>query len=459
MKKILIISHYYKHKNAMASVRAIKLAKYLDRQGYDVSVLASLQRDNWCKQELTPEPSETIHEYYAPEEKVIQRLNRLTAWIRERGIKRLKKQQVVPVTGKVKPEGKTSPPVPQKIRASIKRGMSWLFYFTLDRTENHALYKGFRRAIRELDLRDFDCVIATYPGAGAHRAGVWMKKTRRCKVWIADYRDPAYNPGARDNKIELFFDKRTQDSAVSASDGIVCVSQGMKAALIQQYGEKKPIAVITNGFDLEDYTTQEQVKMPRDALNFVYTGTLYHGRRTVDLLAKTLRSLMDKGILSKSQVVFHYAGPDFGELKSQLAGYDLEDTAKDYGFVSRSQSLAMQRAGDFVLLLNWNDQNYQGVIPGKIFEYMASGTPILALIMGNTGGSESANMIRENHLGYACEAAVKEDEAGLMAYMEEAIACFHTGKKQTTDLRFVSRYEYSQIAQQYAKYIEKLVKD
>lgn len=443
----------------MASVRAIKLAKYLDRQGYDVSVLASLQRDNWCKQELTPEPSETIHEYYAPEEKVIQHLNRLTARIRERGIRRLEKQQAVPVTGEAKPEKTTSPSARKKIRASIKRGMSWLFYFTLDRTENRALYHGFRRAIRKLDLRDFDCVIATYPGAGAHRAGVWMKKTRRCKALIADYRDPAYNPGARDNKIELLFDKRTQDSAVHAADGVVCVSQGMKEALLRQYGEKKPIAVITNGFDLEDYTTQEQVEMSQDALNFVYTGTLYHGRRTVDILAKTLRSLMDKGILSKHQVVFHYAGPDFGVLESQLAVYDLEDTAVDYGFVSRPQSLAMQKAGDFVLLLNWNDQNYQGVIPGKIFEYMASGTPILALIMGNTGGSESANMIRENHLGYACEAAVKEDEAGLMAYMEEAVAGFHAGRKQTTDLQLVRRYEYSQIAQQYAEYIEELVKD
>lgn len=49
MKKILILTYYYKHKNAMASVRAIKLAKYFSKQGYEVSVLTSSQIDTWTK--------------------------------------------------------------------------------------------------------------------------------------------------------------------------------------------------------------------------------------------------------------------------------------------------------------------------------------------------------------------------------------------------------------------------
>ena len=65
--KILLISYYYKHKNAMASIRAIKLAKYFSRQGNDVTVLTSNQKDTWTKNYQAPMPSKYITEIYAPE--------------------------------------------------------------------------------------------------------------------------------------------------------------------------------------------------------------------------------------------------------------------------------------------------------------------------------------------------------------------------------------------------------
>ena len=67
--KILLITYYYKHKNAMASVRAVKLAKYFSKQGHEVSVLTSNQIDTWTKNYLEPQKDDNIAEYYAPQVK------------------------------------------------------------------------------------------------------------------------------------------------------------------------------------------------------------------------------------------------------------------------------------------------------------------------------------------------------------------------------------------------------
>ena len=66
---ILLITYYYKHKNAMASVRAIKLAKYFSAEGHNVTVLTSNQIDTWTKSYVEPEKDEKIAEFYAPEVK------------------------------------------------------------------------------------------------------------------------------------------------------------------------------------------------------------------------------------------------------------------------------------------------------------------------------------------------------------------------------------------------------
>ncbi len=451
--KILIISHYYKHKNAMASVRAIKLSKYFAQMGNEVTVLASLQKDNWCKQEVTPQKSDNINEIYAPEHKGMQYLRKVYSLMKARGEKR-----VAQASGSVEAgEAATAVIAKKSLRARIKGFISWFYYYSCDRLENRFLYLGFKAAIKANKLSGFDAVIATYPGAGAHLAGVWMKKHRRTKKFIADYRDPAYNPGGRSNKIELRHDKKIQNKAVFAADHIVCVSNGMAETLAQFYKNKKiaPISVVNNGFDLDDHKNEAAVAFDKAKFNFVYTGALYNGRRTVVMLAEALRSLIDEGETSQSEIAIHYAGSDYGELLSQLKPFGLEGIAVNYGFVSRSESLSMQANANMVLLLNWNQDNYTGVIPGKIYEYMASRTPICALIMGNEGNSETAKMITEDKLGVACEEAVSEDRLKLKAYLADMLSAFHSNKEIRNDISAVEKYNYKNLSLKYLEIIKK----
>lgn len=452
---ILIITHYYKHKNAMASVRPIKLAKYFSEAGHKVTVLTSKQKDNWCKQELTPIDSPSIEEIYAPAHHGMRYLLKLYEILKKRGERKIKKAESLE---KKLVESQQEVDIKPRITQSIRKKINWLFYYSCDRLENYFLAKGLIDAAKFNNLSGYDVVIATYPGAGVHAAGEWFKKKHRTKIYIADYRDPAYNPGARSNKIELRHDKVVQDNAIKHADAIVCVSQGMVESLRNQYATNKlpSVHMVTNGFDPEDNKDSIAANFNSNKFNFVYTGALYQGRRTVDMLGKVLRRLIDDGCISENQIAINYAGPDFNELINQLSPYDLESIGVDYGYVNRNQSLGLQQDSDMVLLLNWNDDNYTGVIPGKLYEYMSSNRPICALIMGNQAGSECANMIQESNLGCACEQAELTDIQKLEEYMRIQFAHFKNGIRMAVNSDSIRKFEYKNIARQYLDVIENL---
>lgn len=443
-KKILILTYYYKHKNAMASVRAIKLAKYFSRQGCEVTVLTSNQRDTWTKNYLTPVPDYQITEIYAPEVK------RWT-WIKKYLDYRKKTGQNRMVSQKTKAFSPKEPPIQiakRSMMARLKSYLSWQFYFNIAKQEDICMFMGLKRAYQKEKMSGFDTVIATFPTYGSFLMGIWLKKHGYCKQLIADFRDPLYNPGFRNRKQEAEYDLKCLRDILDATDRVVCVSQGIAEGILEAFPEiNKPVNIITNGFDPDDVIqTNIRVDFDNTKLHFVYTGTLYHGKRCVDMLAGVLKELIADGSISTDSFSFEYAGPDFSELMAQLEAYGLEKSAVDHGFVSREESIAMQKAGDALLLLTWNEKEYQGVVPGKLFEYLATGNvPIIALVTGDVVNSEVSQIIRSSKAGCACEAAAPDDLCKLKRFV---IRLFN---HEANCARNVDKYSYKAISREYLK--------
>ena len=439
---ILLITYYYKHKNAMASVRAIKLAKYFSAQGHDVTVLTSNQVDTWTKSYADPVPDERIAEYYAPEVKRWTFIQKYLASRKQRGLARMASASSVPQTQSV--------PKKKSLKARVKGFLSWLFYFTVAKQEDVCMFKGMKEEYKTAVNEHFDVAIATYPTYGAFLMGMWLKRRGYCDKLIADFRDPLYNPGFRSRGAESRYDKRCLKKIVSSADKLVCVSDGIAEGIREQYPKLgKPIGVITNGFDTDDVaSSNHHVDFDSSKVNFVYVGALYHGKRCVDKLAEVLAELLRDGEIADGSFAFHYAGSDYSELIEQLRPYGLSDTAVDHGFVSRAESISMQKNATALLLLTWNESDYKGVVPGKLFEYMAiKSVPIVALVTGDVAESEVALMIRDSESGYAWEQATDNTD-GLKQYVLRLF------KGEITQQGSTDKYNYENISRRYAEFIK-----
>jgi glycosyltransferase involved in cell wall biosynthesis len=82
--------------------------------------------------------------------------------------------------------------------------------------------------------------------------------------------------------------------------------------------------------------------------------------------------------------------------------------------------MAASASSQLLLLLLNNTPNVQGIVPGKLFEYLATRRPVLCI--GTTEG-DSARIIRESNAGMTCDFGdrdtLKEKLVGLYADYKE----------------------------------------
>jgi hypothetical protein len=116
------------------------------------------------------------------------------------------------------------------------------------------------------------------------------------------------------------------------------------------------------------------------------------------------------------------------------------DTITEYrGIVSHEVSLDFLMKSTILLLIVPQNENNEGIIPGKIFEYFASRKPILSL--ANTKG-DVAQLINENNWG---KSFAHEEENEMYAYLLDLVSAWksnHNLDLPATDLsRFDSEHQ------------------
>lgn len=389
MKKVLIITYYWPPSGGGGVQRWLKFVKYLPTNGWKPIVVVP-------KNPEYPVTDESLEKDIPPEAEIIK----LPIWEPYGIFKKLtgrKKEEKVN-TGLLFDEKKQTliEKISLWIRGNILIPDPRLFWV-------RPSVKRLKKIIPELQP---DIIITTGTPHSVHLIGTELKKQFPELPWLADLRDPWSTLDILDQFYTSNRAKKRQQkleyNALSIADIITTVSPSWANELQQTV--KTPVHCITNGFDSEDFlipTVQIETK------KFIISHIgLINSYRNPEPLWTALEELCNENIEFKEKLELQIIGITDSGLGKSLDKYpQLKSRTKVTGYIPHKKVVEQYQKSACLLLLLNNSHNSQGHIPGKIFEYLASGKPILAIAPKN---SDVALIIHKNKIGFACSFEQKE---------------------------------------------------
>ena len=400
MKRVLIISYYWPPTGGSGVQRWVKFAKYLPAEGWQpviytpenpeqLAVDASLEAE-------VPTEAEVIRRRIVEPYEMYKKLLRKSGHSKE----------AVEVN-----------PVNAQNKSFLQKVAMWIrgnFF----RPDPRCLW--IRPSVRFLKkyLKDHpvDLIVSTGPPQSMHMIGRKLAKETGLP-WIADFRDPwtkiFYFKHLSMTRATERWHHKMEKKAMDDATAVVAVSP-----LVQQDFQamtQTPVELITNGFDECDFH-QEPFKMaeggPQQLFTITHTGlfaadgnptvlweVLAEKCRTCEKFRKSLRI----NLIGKTDEQIIKAAHDAG----------LGDNVYDLGYQHHARAVDEQRKASLLILPLRKEPEYKAVLPGKLFEYMASYRPILGI--GQPDGAMSM-ILDSTRTGVVFD---WEDKVAIAKYIDE----------------------------------------
>ena len=224
---------------------------------------------------------------------------------------------------------------------------------------------------------------------------------------------------------------------MAGADVITSVSQGVLDLLPTA---QRKTAVIPNGFDEADFRI---AKKRHSRFTIVYTGHVAKTQNPENFWLAISKLIPEK----KQNLSIHFYGSVDPVVKQSIVSFGLQEIITFHGYVDHSAAVTQMVHADLLLLLIPRLHS-KGILTGKLFEYLASGNPILGI--GDSSGA-AAQVIKE------CKAGVMldfDDDPG--PFIRELIVAKEKGDHFNSDEMAVSRYSRRRLTEQLAKTFDAL---
>lgn len=313
--------------------------------------------------------------------------------------------------------------------------------------KNFAFFRKAKRILKPiLSNNYFDFVISSYPSLSTHLIAKWIKNQNESIKWIADFRDPiAYK--SLNSKLGYKINLRLQNIFLEKADFSTVISKGVKKMM----GERDDsIIYLPNGYDTDDALVEINLQSPHKKINsniliFSYAGSLYKGKRKLNVVFEAIRELINEEKVDKDKLQFVYAGSDLDAIQSQMKVYNLHERLINLGFISRPQALRVSGLSDILLVSTWNTNSEQGIVTGKIYDSFLLKKPTIAVITGEKKYSELGLMIKKSRIGVYYEYAESENINKIKAFILKIYDKKINGKNWSLDYNaeYIQRFDYN----------------
>jgi len=270
-------------------------------------------------------------------------------------------------------------------------------------------------AIRIVRREGIDAVITTSPPGSIHFVGAAVQKVTGAR-WLADLRDPIVaNQHRRADttatRARQAANEQLARLVVRRANAVSCVSEAI-ADEVRGLDPRGAVRTITNGCDFDDFASLEY--LPASRFRITHTGSFF-GKRDP---RPFLQALHDSGLDAVARFVGDFRSSD----REWADSLGLGDRLQVVEYAPRAESLRLQRDSEALLLLVPDaDGRGKGVLSGKVFEYLAAGRPIVAVVPPDGAAAE---LIRETEAGVV---VAPDDVDGIRAALQEIHGRFLDG--------------------------------
>lgn len=360
MKRVLIITYYWPPAGGGGVMRWLKMSKYLPEQGWQPIIYTP----------ENPDPS-VIDKSLAAEIHPATEVLKTRIWEPYDLYRKL--------TGKSKDTAFKPGYISEASRRGWKDRLSVFLRgnFMIPDPRIFWVKPSVRFLKKYLKENPVDLIITTGPPQSMHLIGLKLKK-KFGTPWLADFRDPwTQIDFYRRLKLTRCADKkhhRLEKAVFDNADVVTTVSPWLKQNTEKIAG--RHVDIIYNGFDPADYDFEEQLEQNMFVIS--HFGT-FHIDQNPPAFWKVLRQMKDENPDFAQKLVIRLMGQTDNSVIENIKAEGLAGHLELHEHMPHMEGLHLLKKSAVLLLPLNNATDVMGILPGKMFEYMAIRRPIIGI--------------------------------------------------------------------------------
>ncbi len=435
MRRVLIITYYWPPSGGSGVQRWLKMSKYLPENGWQPVIYTA-------KDAEYPVEDPSLDQDVAPEAEVIRRpiVEPYNFYKKFLGMKKGEKVKAGFINEGEKKNGwKENLSVWLRGNLFIPDARCWW------------VKPSVRFLKRYLKEHPVDAMISTGPPHSMHLIAKALHKKFNIP-WVADFRDPWTDIDFyKDLKLTRCADKkhhRLENQVLTEATKVVTVGWDCAKGL-ESHGAKD-VEVITNGYDDFGKICLNRDENPslRDHKSLPFTMShigIIGENRNPETLWQAISELADKDL--KIRLI----GQVDNSVIESIKRNNIEKLVEIVPYIPHNQVIEEQANSDVLLLFVNNTPNAKGILTGKIFEYMASGRPILCI--GPEDG-DSARILSETQTGITVDFNDKEK---MKSVILDYISKFQENQLITERKEAVEKYSRRNLTKEFVKILNGII--
>ena len=435
MKRVLIITYYWPPSGGSGVQRWLKMSKYLPENGWQPVIYTAENAEY-------PVEDPSLAQDVAPEAEIIRRpiVEPYTFYKKFLGMKKGEKVKAGFINEGAKKSGwKENLSIWLRGNLFIPDARCWWIKPSVRYLSNY------------LKEHPVDVMVSTGPPHSMHLIAKALHKKFNIP-WVADFRDPWTDIDFyKDMKLTRCADRkhhRLEHQVLTEATKVVTVGWDCAKGL-ESHGAKD-VAVITNGFDetfVETFpeTSSETSNFDHETLPFTMSHIgIVGANRNPETFWQALAEL-------DLPIKIRLIGQVDNSVIESIKRHNIEKYVEITPYILHNQVIMEHQKSDVLLLFVNNTPNAKGILTGKLFEYMASGRPILCI--GPEDG-DSARILNETQTGITIDFNDKEK---MKSVILDLLAKHNANQLVTNDIQAVEKYSRRNLTKDFVKILNEIV--